>query len=287
LCDATTKELVAKMMPLYLAASEITRRHNITNFAHNAIPDDLVLRTTLMNILSEDTIPTLREYLTQFTEYATLLKNHLCIDFQNSNLSLSQKYLMNYSNNIFDSASKIITILTNMEGEKNYYLLTELIENELNYVEREAKYKMYNAQILRKYDDPEKGLLIKCNPVQIGSVINNIALNACHAMQDSTKKVLSVETRYKQNNGIDMAYIRIHNTGEIISPENLTHIFEPLFTTKCKGEGTGLGLTNSKNIIESHGGIIELASSKKEGTYFTIWLPLARNYPLHMHETAT
>jgi len=74
--------------------------------------------------------------------------------------------------------------------------------------------------------------------------------------------------------------VEVEDTGEGIAPETLRHIFDPMFTTKRMGTGAGLGLAICKQIIQQHGGTIEVRSRLHEGTCFTITLPLdsrARN----------
>ena len=78
-----------------------------------------------------------------------------------------------------------------------------------------------------------------------------------------------IRTKEKNNNLI----IEIEDTGVGISKENLTKVFEPFFTTKGVGEGTGLGMSISYKIIESHGGKINIDSEVGKGTKFTITLP--------------
>ncbi len=76
-------------------------------------------------------------------------------------------------------------------------------------------------------------------------------------------------------NGEDRALaIEVEDSGEGISPENLTHIFDPMFTTKRMGTGTGLGLAICNQIIRQHGGAIEVESKLGRGTRFRITLPL-------------
>jgi two-component system NtrC family sensor kinase len=68
--------------------------------------------------------------------------------------------------------------------------------------------------------------------------------------------------------------IEVRDTGEGIAPENLDHIFDPMFTTKRMGTGAGLGLAICNQIIRQHGGSIEVESELNRGTRFTIVLPL-------------
>jgi two-component system, NtrC family, sensor kinase len=68
--------------------------------------------------------------------------------------------------------------------------------------------------------------------------------------------------------------VEVKDTGEGIAPENLDHIFDPMFTTKRMGTGAGLGLAICNQIVHQHGGSIEVESELSRGTRFTIALPL-------------
>ena len=72
----------------------------------------------------------------------------------------------------------------------------------------------------------------------------------------------------------DGIQISVIDTGKGISDDVLPHIFDPFFTTKPPGEGTGLGLSLTRKIIDSHGGTIHVASKNGEGTSVEVWLPV-------------
>lgn len=99
-------------------------------------------------------------------------------------------------------------------------------------------------------------------------VFLNLLINAVQATKEGG--VVSVKT------GCDgvMCSVSIANTGRPIPEEILSRIFDPFFTTKDVGEGTGLGLTVSKSIVEQHKGVIEV-STNDAGTNFTVKLPVA------------
>jgi signal transduction histidine kinase len=102
-------------------------------------------------------------------------------------------------------------------------------------------------------------------------VFINLALNAIEAMEkeQNGQLVVSMALSHDERN----VGVGIHNTGALISEEALPHIFEPFFTTK--GNGTGLGLSISYDIIQQHGGRIEVDSQPAKGVTVTVWLPLA------------
>ena len=103
---------------------------------------------------------------------------------------------------------------------------------------------------------------------QLQQVFTNLILNAIQAMPGGGK--LNLRT------SLDKDYLRIEvsDTGYGISPENMHKLFTPFFTTKQAVKGVGLGLAVSYGIIQRHHGRIEVQSKEKEGTTFTVYLPL-------------
>jgi signal transduction histidine kinase len=108
---------------------------------------------------------------------------------------------------------------------------------------------------------------IKVDPLMMSQVVFNIINNACQAMK--TKGVLKIKTWRDQNH----VYFQVEDAGEGIAKENLSKIFEPFFTTKKEGQGTGLGLSLAKKIIEEYGGEISVTSTLGAGAQFTVKLP--------------
>lgn len=105
---------------------------------------------------------------------------------------------------------------------------------------------------------------------QLQQVLVNLAINAQQAMTGQRGE-LFVRTRAVGG----QVLIELQDSGPGISPELQKKIFEPFFTTKAAGQGTGLGLSVSYGIIESHGGRIEVRSSLGSGATFVISLPVA------------
>jgi PAS domain S-box-containing protein len=106
---------------------------------------------------------------------------------------------------------------------------------------------------------------IYVNPHQVTQVFGNLVLNAYQAMKKGGKITLSAK---KKGN---MMAIAISDTGTGITLEDAANVFEPLFTTKPKG--IGLGLTVSQKLAEANGGRIEVQSEPGKGSTFTVWLP--------------
>ena len=102
-------------------------------------------------------------------------------------------------------------------------------------------------------------------------VFSNIILNAIQAMPGGGE--LTVSTLPPTAEGRDRCLRAIfQDTGVGMDPETVGRLFDPFFTTKQKG--TGLGMANSKRIVEEHGGAIEIQSTPGKGTRVVVWLPV-------------
>ncbi|MEO7913399.1 MAG: ATP-binding protein [Roseiflexaceae bacterium] len=103
----------------------------------------------------------------------------------------------------------------------------------------------------------------------------NLLLNGIHAMSsDGTVSVLA-EATGASSSALSMLTLTVRDTGQGIDPTDLPHIFDPFYTTRA--EGTGLGLSIVQQIIQEHGGTIEVESQIRQGTSFILYLPI-----LHM-----
>jgi signal transduction histidine kinase len=163
------------------------------------------------------------------------------------------------------------------KGEKSPTDLNALAEEylKLSYHGLRARDKSFNADFKTDFDPN----LPKVNvvPQDIGRVLLNLINNSFQAVNESSKKgepgykpEVSVETKLTTENQI---LISIRDNGPGIPDDIKEKIFQPFFTTKPTGQGTGLGLSLSYDIIKSHGGKIHLESTEGKGSIFEINLP--------------
>lgn len=124
--------------------------------------------------------------------------------------------------------------------------------------------------------------LISANPTQVHQVILNLSVNARDAMPaggdlriSASNCLLDEAAAAALENGRAGAYVRLEiaDTGTGMAPEILARIWEPFFTTKGAGKGTGLGLPTVRGIVQSHHGFMSLATAPGRGTTFQIHLP--------------
>jgi signal transduction histidine kinase/DNA-binding NarL/FixJ family response regulator len=103
---------------------------------------------------------------------------------------------------------------------------------------------------------------------RIKQVFLNLINNAVYVMKDRGGSLT-----IRSSASGDMVQVEVIDTGSGIAPEHLDRIFEPFFTTKPDVSGTGLGLSVSLGIVQSHGGTIEVKSEVGQGSTFTVKLP--------------
>jgi signal transduction histidine kinase len=148
------------------------------------------------------------------------------------------------------------------KGEMVALNLKTIMESVINITWNEIKYK---AELRREYHPVPH---VVGNPQKITQVLVNLLVNAAQAIKG--KGIITVKI-YTQD---EFVCFDISDTGCGISPENVTKIFDPFYTTKPVGEGVGLGLSISYDIIRKHGGNISFVSKLNEGTTFTVTLPV-------------
>ena len=126
-----------------------------------------------------------------------------------------------------------------------------------------------------EYEAPKnEDFIILGDATQVHQVLMNLCTNASQAVDTDSGKIkitLQKIVRYKEN----FAQITISDNGVGIPKESLDKIFEPFYTTKKIGEGTGLGLAVAQTIMENHEGTIRVESTLNQGTQFHIQFPVA------------
>jgi len=192
-----------------------------------------------------------------------------------------------------DLVRQILTFSRKTEHEKKPVALAHIVDEVVRFMRASLPTTIeINPQISAISD------IIMGDPSQLHQVLVNLCTNAGYAMKD-TGGVLYI--------GLDKAVIEaddllhtpairhgrylllsVRDTGHGIPRESLERIFEPYFTTKEKGEGTGLGLAVVHGIVKDHGGEIRVYSEEGRGTDFNIYLPLMEhqtNKPRERMET--
>ena len=131
------------------------------------------------------------------------------------------------------------------------------------------------------------------NPTQVHQLFMNLCTNAAQAMEDrgGIMEVGLANVELDDRSSLvqlglkpgDYIKITVSDTGSGIDPNTIDSIFEPYFTTKGIGEGTGMGLALVHGIVESHGGKITVDSELGKGTTFWVYLPITKNREAYRH----
>ncbi len=131
--------------------------------------------------------------------------------------------------------------------------------------------------------DPDVGV-VRGDAGQLEQVLVNLALNARDAMPQGGRLTIETSRAELEEPSANLAttvppgrysVISVADTGTGIDAETLKHIFEPFYTTKERGKGTGLGLATVYGIVKQSGGYIHVTSAPREGSVFEIFLPEA------------
>ncbi|MFH1079292.1 MAG: ATP-binding protein [Pseudomonadota bacterium] len=133
------------------------------------------------------------------------------------------------------------------------------------------QYKYLKVAVDKEYDDSLPD--VRGNFANLGQVFINVIKNAVQALPEG-KGSVTLKTRYQKDT--DCVIVEISDTGSGISGAHLKDIFKPFYTTKEVGQGTGLGLYISHEIVKRHGGAIHVRSEMDSGTVVTIELPCQR-----------
>jgi signal transduction histidine kinase len=180
----------------------------------------------------------------------------------------------------FQSSEKAGRICTSLlalargESTAERVSVQKLVEDTLLVLARDPQ---KDGIALRVHVQPD--LIVDADAVQLEQVLLNLLINARQAMYGTRGG--SITIRAQQDPDSPQLRLQVIDTGPGIPERVLPRIFEPFFTTKGnvkKGEtkGTGLGLAICKEIIEHHGGRIEVQSEVGKGTTFSLYLPAAR-----------
>jgi len=176
-------------------------------------------------------------------------------------------------------AGRCIEIVSNLltfsrseqDGKEEYQ--SESLARIINRVVRIMSYRIEKEKVSLSTHITEDTPQIRVKVGSMQQVILNLLTNALDAVAESQKKEISIEVHPDG----DSVCLTVADAGRGIAPEIMTKIYDPFFTTKSVGKGTGLGLTISRNIINSHGGDITCESKPGVGTAFKITLPIKTN----------
>lgn len=227
-------------------------------------------------------------FVNNFSEVSSEMLYELDIELKNGNISVANEILNDVKQNlekITHHGKRADTIVKGMlqhsrsgTNEKEPTRLNALADEflKLAYHGIKAKHKNFNANLVTDYDDGVGKVNIVAQ--DIGRVILNLFTNAFYAVNEKKKRTndadykptVSVSTK-KINQTIE---IKVSDNGNGIPKSIADKIFQPFFTTKPSGQGTGLGLSMSYDIIKSHNGKLSMTSDEGIGSVFKVRIPI-------------
>ena len=151
-------------------------------------------------------------------------------------------------------------------GEVEWAEVNQILEETLILVEK--KMRQARVEVVRRFD--EKLPKVRARADQLRQVFLNLLLNAQQAMEKGGR--ITIETSVYEQALQPTVSVRISDTGRGIPEVEIPRIFEPFFSTRTKG--TGLGLWVTQDIVRHHGGRIEVTSEEGKGTTFDVILPV-------------
>ena len=132
---------------------------------------------------------------------------------------------------------------------------------------------------------PTHDIFIQGNAAQINQVLANLCLNAAEALRDANGTIaISAESKPITHDRVDLSsgsylHILVADTGPGIDPAIKEKIFDPYFSTKKVGKGSGMGLTVAAGIVKNHGGAITVESAPGTGAHVSLFLPVSEPPP--------
>ncbi len=186
--------------------------------------------------------------------------------------------VMQASERAKDLVNQILTFSRQREQSKKPLQIRPIVKEALKLLRASIP-----STIRFQIDITEDTGVILADPTQIHQVVMNLCTNAAHAMQEKggtlTIAIANVQIGKKDlpahSDLMEGEYISltVADTGHGMPPHILEKIFDPYFTTKKQGEGTGLGLSLVHGIVKSMDGVIRVASTPDEGTAFEVFIP--------------
>jgi two-component system, NtrC family, sensor kinase len=174
-----------------------------------------------------------------------------------------------------ERATKVVRGLLDFARQEQYSFssgnLNESIQEALDLV----NYQLHSVQITIEKELESSLPMAVASWEHLKSVWLNLFLNARDALQH-TEGERTVKVVSRTNKDGQSIQVLIHDNGKGMNAAESVHIFEPFYTTKGPGQGTGLGLATCHRIVEQHGGEITVSSKPGEGTTFLITLPTQR-----------
>lgn len=173
---------------------------------------------------------------------------------------------------VLDSTKHMLEMVTRIQNRTQDIVLKEGIDNISDIISRALLMsKMYLTERNIQLQSGERmGVFLLCDPVHLQETFHNIIVNAVEAMEQGGTLTISMAD---QRQYISVVF---KDNGKGISKEELTYLFDPFYSTKHRKHNFGLGLTYCYNVLQQHGGKIEIESELGVGTTVALFIPKKR-----------
>ena len=205
--------------------------------------------------------------LTGVLGYAALLQREFSPD---DPIGKNLKVIENETIRARDIVRNLLDFARQEGLKKRRTSVREVMDDTLSLLRKQAD--LINVKVELDYSENVPQVYVDIN--QMKQVFINILNNALHAMEGGGTLTLSIRSA-KPDGKRPWVEVAFTDTGSGIPADKLDLVFNPFYTSKDAGEGTGLGLSVSQRIVEEHGGVIEVASEVGKGSTFTVKLPTA------------
>jgi PAS domain S-box-containing protein len=206
--------------------------------------------------------------LTSISTFAQLLREMAADEFTQSSLDI----INNHIQRITEIVRQMSTFSRPDAMHIKSHQINDILKSSLDLMRLDKRMKN-TIEIAMDLDGDLPGSMI--DEGQIAQVFINIILNALDAMPEGGKLTVSTG-RGTNDQGRDAIFVEFTDTGIGIPEKDLEKIFDPFYTTKEAGKGTGLGLAVSYNIVKRFKGDIKVKSEEGKGTTFTVILPVEK-----------
>lgn len=230
-------------------------------------------RIQSMGMMSSHIAHEFNNYLTPVMLYGEMLEG-------DETISEDNREMLREMLKSVDQAAKLSRDLLDFSrmdtgGKQKPINLSEEAEEAVSIVRR-----LVPAKITLHEDISEQPAWLTCREGILQHTLMNLSKNAFHAMEETEKKELTI--RYEvlgKDSKAMQAVLTVQDTGCGIRKEDMENIFEPFYTTKGSRQGTGLGLSVVRSLVENAGGSIEVRSNRGEGTSFVMTFPVTPEPP--------
>ncbi|MCP4220815.1 MAG: GHKL domain-containing protein, partial [bacterium] len=217
-------------------------------------------RMELVGTLAAGAAHDLKNLMAIILGYSRVVKSQFAADDPRN---MPAEYIKDTAQTAVNVIKEILAFTKQQEGQTILVNLPDLLEEIIKIIE------VLLPTIKIRWRPPGDEVLLEINPTHFHQVLMNLCLNAGHAMPQGGELELSIHANGPTNEVI----LEVSDTGTGIPENVLEKVFEPLYTTKEHGKGTGLGLFVVKQIVEQYKGDISVRSLPDKGTTFTITFP--------------